>query len=734
MNEPTRISLAEGDFEDRYQILAMPSLTLAGTRVLKQGDTFAVFDRYGDIRSSGIRRADGLYHEGARFLSALRLRVEQQPLLLLSSTVRENNVVLAVDLMNPDLHQPQHPAIPHGTLHVFRTKFLWQAAYYEQFQVTNFGMSPIAVVLELEFAADFADVFEVRGTHRDRHGTLHPPEHTDSEVVLAYTGLDGESRRSRLHFTPAPDECEHDRVLFRIELDAKQTRDIHLEVACETTSAAGVAAPRKPLDFETAHADASRAVRRHEHRDTRIYTSNDQFNAWITRSVADLQMLLTDNGRGPYPYAGVPWFSTPFGRDGILTALSALWINPEIARGVLGCLAATQAEGMDEDADAEPGKIVHELRDGEMARLREVPFGRYYGSIDSTPLFVMLAAAYHDATGDLDFSQRLWPHVERALQWIDLHGDRDGDGFVEYGRRCPDGLLQQGWKDSVDSVFHADGALAEGPIALCEVQGYVYAAKLGAARIAAALGHGERSGRLTDQAEALRARFDAAFWCEDLSTYALALDGHKRPCRVRTSNAGQCLYTGIVLPERAALLADQLLAPEMFSGWGVRTLATTELRHNPMGYHNGTVWPHDNALIAAGLANYGHKDHAIRILAALFNASLFLELNRLPELFCGFARRPGEGPTLYPVACSPQAWASASPFLILRAVLGLSLDGSQRRVRFDYPAMPRFLNEIHIYNLRAGTSAVDLRLHRHPDDVGIHVSGRRGPIEVFAVK
>jgi glycogen debranching enzyme len=730
MNEPTRISMIESDVEDRYQILAMPSLTLAGTRVLKQGDTFAVFDRYGDIRSSGVRRADGLYHEGARFLSALRLRIDQQPLLLLSSTVRENNVVLAVDLMNPDLQPDDEPQIPHGTLHVFRSKFLWQATYHEHMQVTNYGQEPVRLALEVEFAADFADVFEVRGTHRDRHGTLHPPERTDTEVALAYTGLDGVQRRTRLRFSPAPSACTHDRVTFQIALDAKQSADIYVEAACETSSVP----PPKALGFDAAYADASRAVRRHEHRDTRIYTSNDQFNAWINRSVADLQMLLTENTRGPYPYAGVPWFSTPFGRDGIITALSSLWINPEIARGVLGCLAATQADSLDEDADAEPGKIVHELRDGEMASLREIPFGRYYGSIDSTPLFVMLAASYLEATGDVDFAQRIWPNVERALQWIDVYGDRDGDGFVEYGRRSKDGLIQQGWKDSVDSVFHADGTLAEGPIALCEVQGYVYAAKHGAAKIAAALGMADGSAHLIDQAEALRARFDSAFWCDELATYALALDGAKRPCRVRTSNAGQCLYTGIVLPERAGALADQLLAPEMFSGWGVRTVGTTEVRHNPMGYHNGSVWPHDNALIACGLAAYGHKDHATRILSALFNASLFLELNRLPELFCGFARRPGEGPTQYPVACAPQAWAAAAPFLVLRAVLGLSIDGTARRVRFDHPTLPRFLNEIHIYNLRAGTSAVDLRLHRYPDDVGIHVSGRRGPIEVFAVK
>lgn len=728
--KPMSVLSSEGhDFEDPYQIRAMPSLTLDGTRVLKQGDTFAVFDRNGDMRISGLRRADGLYHEGSRFVSALRLRVDDQPLLLLSSSVRENNVVLAVDLMNPDLDADGRPTIPHGSLHVFRSKFLWNGAYYEQLQIANYGESAVQTTLEIAYAADFADIFEVRGTQRARRGTLHLPQSIDSGVVLSYTGLDGERRSTRITFSPVPDSCESDRARFPLQLDAHETREVSLTVACDTSYAPA----RKRPSFSVAHAEASRAVRRHEHRDTRIYTSHEQFNAWLNRSMADLQMLLTDSEYGPYPYAGVPWFSTPFGRDGIITALSSLWINPEIARGVLTCLAATQADGVDPEADAEPGKILHEMREGEMARLREVPFRRYYGSVDSTPLFVMLAAAYFDASGDLGFIEQIWPNLERAIEWIDVYGDRDRDGFVEYDRRSSDGLLQQGWKDSVDSVFHADGSFAEAPIALCEVQGYVYAAKRGAARLAAVLGKIERSCQLESQASDLRARFDAAFWCDDLQSYALALDGDKRPCRVRTSNAGHCLYTGIALPERANALADQLLSPEMFSGWGVRTVAATERRHNPMSYHNGTVWPHDNAMIAAGLAAYGYKEHAIRILSALFNASLFFEF-RLPELFCGFARRSGEGPTMYPVACAPQAWAAAAPFLILRAVLGLSVEGHAPRVRFDYPAMPRFLSEVQIYNLRAGKSAVDLRLHRHPDDVGIHVSGRRGPIEVFAVK
>ena len=365
-----------------------------------------------------------------------------------------------------------------------------------------------------------------------------------------------------------------------------------------------------------------------------------------------------------------------------------------------------------------------------MAALGEIPFGRYYGSVDATPLFVMLAGAHFDRTGDRQFLRRMWPHVERALEWIDKYGDVDGDGFVEYSRHSHEGLVQQGWKDSNDSVFHDDGRIAEPPIALCEVQGYVYAAKLAAARLAKVLGNKDQSCELELQAESLRTKFEEQFWCNDLGTYALALDGRKKPCRVRTSNAGHCLFTGIASTERGKRVAETLMDENSFTGWGIRTVARTESRYNPLSYHNGSVWPHDNSIIAYGMAKYGYKKMAGQILLAMLDLSGEVELHRLPELFCGLKRRPTEGPTLYPVACSPQAWAAATPFFILEACLGVTMQAERGRILFDRPFLPEGIPQLSIRNLRCGKASVDLLLERRGESVLVHCESRQDDVEV----
>jgi glycogen debranching enzyme len=708
--------------KDQFYILSTSSLADDRTLVLKQGDTFAVYDRHGDLRSVGLG-VQGIYHDGMRYLSRLELRIGKNRPMLLSSTVTDDNSLLTVDLTNPDTYEDGAIVVPRGTVHISRTMFVWKARCYEQLRIWNYGLVPIDLSFSLLFEADFADIFEVRGAKREQKGRRRPIEREDGGILLAYEGLDGVTRRTRLQCSPSPQEVTDSMARFEMRLKPKGDAALFLTISCET---AQYQSPR--LSYSEAFSEASEALAAAKSHDCDIYTSNESFNDWVNRSMADLYMMITTTPYGPYPYAGVPWFSTPFGRDGIITAMQALWINPQIARGVLSYLAAMQATEVIPEQDAEPGKILHETRSGEMATLGEIPFGRYYGSVDAPPLFVMLAGAYYRQTGDVEFIESLWPHVEMALRWLEIYGDPDGDGFVEYARHAEHGLIHQGWKDSKDSISHADGTLAESPIALCEVQAYVYAARRAAAGIALALGKEEQAAMLSHSAEVLRERFEQAFWSEDLSMYVLALDGKKRPCRVRASNAGHCLLTGIAGRDRALKTAQALLQSDSFSGWGIRTLAASEVRYNPMSYHNGSVWPHDNAMIALGMARYGFKDAVLKILTGLFDASLFVDLHRLPELFCGFPRRPSEGPTLYPVACAPQSWAAGSVFLLLQACLGLSIIGAESRICLTNPILPESLKEVRIQNLTVGKATVDLLFQRYPQNVSVRVLRMDGEV------
>ena len=714
------------EIEGRYYILATSSPADENDAVLKHGDSFAVFDRHGDIRPIGLGE-EGLYHRGTRFLSALGIRLAGERPLLLGSTARGDNSRLAIDLTNPDVMVGDR-LLRSGTIHVSRTKVLWAATCHERIELRNFGEEPVSLPVAFRFAADYVDLFEVRGMRRARRGSLRRSRLTGASAVLGYDGLDGLRRQTRITFSPAPESIESTRAHYQVELAPGTAATIELRVACEFER------PSRAIDYATALDMSARELGGRIARSAHITSSSDDFNDWVGRSLSDIVMMTSETTNGPYPYAGIPWFSTVFGRDGLITALQMLWVQPALARGVLGYLAASQATEDEPERDAQPGKILHEVRHGEMAARMEIPFGRYYGSHDATPLFVILAEAYYRHTADRDFVEQLWPNVERALAWIDGPADLDGDGFIEYERRTPIGLAHQGWKDSDDAVFHADGKLAEGPIALCELQAYVYAARLGAANLAEALGHDERASELRAQAFTLRERFEAAFWVEDLGTYGIALDGDKRLCRVRTSNPGHCLFTGIVGPERAALVADELLGDAMFSGWGVRTLAAGEPRYNPMSYHDGSIWPHDNAIIALGLGRAGFHDHAARLLSGLFEASRHFGLARLPELFCGFSRRPGEGPTRYPVACSPQAWAAGSVFMLLQACLGLEVDAAARLLRFDHASLPDFLDHLRIDNLTVGDARVNLHVERQRLGVRVDVIGRWGEVEVRAVR
>jgi glycogen debranching enzyme len=717
--------------DSEFYIVATAAPADDQRRVLKHDDAFLLMDRYGDMQHAGLGE-QGLYFEGTRFLSHWLLGLGRERPLLLDSSIGPNNGALTVQMTNPDMRIGGEVAIRRGTLQLQRTTLLWRATAYQRVTIVNYGLAPIRFTLIVQFGADFADIFEVRGVQRRRHGRRLRPIVERDRVVLGYEGLDGVARRSAIRCEPAPQALTRGAARFELALQPKAGTAVTFSVACETSTRPRSTAPLEAIQAEAAQTRAQAAAEA-----VRVHTSHEQLNEARLQARADLDMMRTRTPWGDYPYAGVPWFSTPFGRDGLLTALEMLWLDPGIARGVLGFLAAHQATETIPDRDAEPGKILHELRHGELAAIGEIPFGRYYGSADATPLFVMLAGAYYERTGDEAFLRTLWPHLQRALAWIDGPGDADQDGFVEYQRKSPHGLLHQGWKDSHDAVFHADGELAEPPIALCEVQGYVYAAKCAAAEIAAGgLGEPDRAEQLLQQAAQLQERFEQVFWCDELGTYALALDGRKRPCRVRTSNPprGHCLLAGIASPERAARLAEQLLQPSMDGGWGIRTVAETERRYNPMSYHNGSVWPHDNALIALGLARYGFNDLAARLLSDLVQASLNFERRRLPELFCGFARTPESGPTNYPVACSPQAWACGALFLMIQACLGLTLNARAGEVRIMHPVLPEAIEDLWIERLAVGSSMVNLHIHRVPSDVNIVITKREGEVEVVVVR
>lgn len=707
-----------------FYIPSTAASTDPNAHVLKHNNTFAIFNRFGDIKQG----SEGIYHEDTRYLSRFELTIDGAQPLLLSSAMQDDNSLLTADLANPDLYIDGHLQLTRETIHITRTRFLDDNVCQERLALRNYHHRAHTTKLRLDFASDFVDLFEVRGHHRPQRGHIRSHLHDDHTVVLTYVGLDHLKRQLRIHFQPAPAQLTTQYALYELELPPHGTSSLFFSITYGTE-------PLKEAsnNFFSGLRKIRHAARRIQSNVTTVTTSNQSVNEVMQRAVADLYMLISQTSFGPYPYAGIPWYSTVFGRDGIITALLMLWMDPNVAQGVLRFLAATQATEVDPETDAQPGKILHEMRNGEMARLGEVPFRRYYGTIDATPLFILLAARYFQRTGDRQTMLEIWPNLEAALTWIDRYGDQDGDGFVEYMRQTSQGLANQGWKDSCDAIFHANGELANGPIALCEVQAYVYAAKHELAQVAVILDKHPLAQRLEQEAQTLRVRFEAAFWCEELDFYALALDGEKQPCRVRTSNAGHALFGGIAAPERALKIARALMQRDFFTGWGIRTVARGEVRYNPMSYHNGSVWPHDNALIALGFARYDCKASLSTLCHGLFDAAIYCDPPRLPELFCGFVRRRGKAPTFYPVACSPQAWSSATALALIEACLGLNCNALENMICLHQPVMPDFVDDILLKRLTVNGTTLNLRLQRHEHQVAVSVQARQGDAKVLVV-
>jgi glycogen debranching enzyme len=715
---------------DRYYILASSIAADLPKVVLKHDEAFLVADRRGDFPMLPGSEF-GFYADGTRFLHQLDIRIHGRRPILLNATVADDGLEAAIELTNPDIvgvvptragGAPDHPPLPGRTLRIRRLLAIYRNRLYQTVTLESFAHEPCSLELGWRFAADFVDVFEVRGYVRERRGVALPARMETAAIVLAYRGCDEVVRTTRLDFEPTPARLDDGEALYTIDLAPGERIELGLTIeAISGDAAAPPRAPGRPAALG-ARRDAAQRLRREA---THLETDHRMFNAWIERGRADLHLLLTETPEGLVPHAGIPWYVAPFGRDSVITALQVLPFEPEIARGTVAFLARLQATTDDAFTDAEPGKILHEYRHGELAACREIPFIPYYGTVDATPLFLVLLGEYLNWTGDLEFARAHWPAVERALAWME-----SGGRYLRYQRRSPVGLEHQGWKDSQDAIMHATGELAKGPIALVEAQAYEFAALLSVEGVARALGHAGVAARCRGRAARLRERFEAEFWMEDEGFYALALDGQDRPCRVISSNPGHVLWTGIASPARAEMVARRLLLDDMFTGWGIRTLSARERLYNPMSYHNGSVWPHDTVLAAVGMARYRLVEPFTLAATAVFEAAHHFEAARLPELFCGFPRAEGYGPTRYPVACSPQAWAAGVVFHLLRGMLGFEADATENRLTLHSPLLPPWLGWLEIHGLRVAKSRLDIRLTHGREGGAVELLTRAGDVEI----
>lgn len=734
---------------------------LGSVQVLKHGNRYLLTDAFGDILSDS--RGLGMYRGDTRILSCSVLRVGGGRPVLLQASVG-GNYRGGIQMTNPaEDRNPDMKVHPHAqddlvgrTLRISRERLIGGDAVQERLRIQNHAEQAAHVPIDLELGADGADIFEVRGYPRPGRGRLLPVAATDQRVTFRYDGLDGIQRLTHIAFTePAAElgpviEVARDgtdvgatvHLRWHLVLGPGEVHELCWTTWCtdrpspdasrdEATDGSELAALFPPVPSVSSDEGAA-AYHAWERGTTTVESDHELFNLVLKRSVADLRLLVND-GPGPgqrYVAAGVPWFTTLFGRDALITALQSLSVRPQLAVETLEVLAAYQATQDDPWRDAEPGKILHELRTGEMARAGELPHTPYFGSVDSTPLWLVLLGATFDWTGDRDLVDRLWPNALAALEWIDRYGDLDGDGFVEYERRSERGLLNQGWKDSGDAIRDRHGRESVAPIALAEVQGYVFDAKRRIARLARMRGDEAMGERLDREATELAARFEAAFWMEDQRYYAMALDADKRPADAIGSNAGQCLWSGIISPERCRDVVDRLLGPAMFSGWGIRTYASDQVGYNPIGYHTGTVWPHDTSLIAAGFKRYGYDDASNRLVGPMMEAAQRFTDYRLPELFCGFDKAEALVPVPYPVACSPQAWAAGSSFLFLETMLGLRAHADRGELELLHPNLPDWLRSVRVNDLRVGEASVDLLFHRWRGTTSAEVLRKVGDIAV----
>lgn len=693
---------------------------------IKEDDFFVYANMSGNIpadNTSGL----GFYASDTRFLSCWELYLNgREPILLSASAQRD--YMAHIELTNSDIVEGEQLIIPQETINIRRLRVLGQNLI-ERIRIKNYNPVPISINLDFAFFADFADIFEVRGLRRTKRGQLFQPKANGRELTLAYLGLDDIFRQTKIYFSEEPDK-------FSFILNKAVVR-YHLTIApfgrkVLVLNVVPIIGKEKKVitNINKEITSLNRSYEKWTQSCTLINTDNELFNSVLNRGRDDIRALVTKSPYGAIITAGIPWYVAPFGRDGLIAALQTMLLNSEITRNSLEMLAHLQGHAVDPFRDEEPGKIMHELRRGELATLNEIPHTPYYGSVDSTPLFLLVLTEYYKWTGDIAFFKRHYEAVLQALEWIDKYGDLDGDGLVEYQRRSRRGLINQGWKDSYNSIVHTNGKLAHGPIALVEVQAYVYYAKKRLAQVFENIGEKGKAAQLKKEAEKLKKLVNKMFWMEEESFLAMALDGDKRQVKTITSNPGQVLWSGILTPDKAEKVVNKLMQPEMFSGWGIRTVSKKAINYNPMSYHNGSVWPHDNGIIVRGLKRYGYIKEALTVATGLFDAAVQHPYFRLPELFCGFTRRGADAPVSYPVACSPQAWSAGVMFMIVQSILGLTPDAPNNILYVNNPTLPVWLNSITLSNLKIGSSSITIKFTRSDGVTTFTVPKKEGKIRV----
>lgn len=682
-------------------------------RVIKENYLFFLTDTKGNVPENhpyGL----GLYTKDTRFLSKFDVRINGQEPILLSSEADENYSAKIL-LTNPHMEENGELILWRESVEIERSRFIFDDVLYETIKVKNYFPKNVQFDLSVHMDVDFADMFIVRGFQNGDVGKRTGQQIKDQTLTFYYEGADVNRETKVSWDRSAKSITEDGDVEFTFSLDHSEEKAVTFIIR----PVIGEETEKEFVNREVALSKLSETYNEWNLTTTKVTTDHERLQKLVDRGINDLRVLLTDLGYGHFPVAGLPWFGVPFGRDSLIAALQMLSFNPSVAKGTLLTMAKYQGTKVDPWRDEQPGKIMHELRFGELANTNQIPFTPYYGTIDATPLFLMLLTEYVKWTNDVEIVRQLEGNIEAALKWIDEYGDRDGDLFVEYHQQSSKGIANQGWKDSGDSIVHRNGEYAKTPIALSEVQGYVYQGKSGIAEIFEQLGKVERAKELRMQAAALKEKFNQSFWMDDVQFYAIALDEKKNQVGTITSNPGHVLLSNMLDKEKSDAVVKMLLSPKMSSGYGIRTMGEGEAGYNPMSYHDGSIWPHDNSMILLGMSKTGYQTEANLVINELIDAAGHFEYDRLPELFCGYSKELGR-PVKYPVACSPQAWAAGTPLVFIQSLLGIFPNSLEKRIELS-PRLLDSMNYLKVENIAIGEGHLTLIVERVEEKIEVTI-------------